>query len=54
MGLTSVISVLIALVLVDMFDTIGTLIGTAARAGKMCIRDRVYWMQKTGLDQKLF
>ena len=31
-GLTSVISVLIALVLVDMFDTIGTLIGTAARA----------------------
>lgn len=31
-GILSVFSVLIALVLVDMFDTIGTLIGTAARA----------------------
>ena len=31
--LMSVVSVLISLVLVDMFDTIGTLVGTASRAG---------------------
>ena len=34
-ALLSVVSVLIALVLVDMFDTIGTLIGTATRANML-------------------
>lgn len=34
-GIVSIISVLIALVLVDMFDTIGTLIGTATRANML-------------------
>ncbi len=34
-ALVSIVSVLIALVLVDMFDTIGTLIGTAARANML-------------------
>ena len=34
-GMISILSVLIALVLVDMFDTIGTLIGTATRANML-------------------
>ena len=34
-GITSILSVLIALTLVDMFDTIGTLIGTATKANML-------------------
>ncbi|MDR0315113.1 MAG: NCS2 family permease [Oscillospiraceae bacterium] len=34
-GILSIVTVLISLTLVDMFDTIGTLIGTASRAGML-------------------